>query len=151
MADIRQLHRQDQGHHSESIRRRYYLDPLLRSWTPKVNRSLWLAYQEGYGTDAALVLLEPDAPEGIRYLRGIELALLLDDMVDKGLKLTVVLDSCHSGSISRGEDSLVRGILWSVDVDSECPLHVPLLPQSLASKEEIFRDTVTASHWLLHL
>ncbi len=107
-------------------------------------------YQEGYGTDTALVLLEPNAQRGIRYLRGIELALLLDDMVDKGLKLTVVLDSCHSGSISRGEDSAVRGIPWSVDVDSEFPLQVPVLPQSLASREKIFRDAVTTSHWLLH-
>jgi len=107
-------------------------------------------YQEGYGTDAALVLLEPNAQQGVRYLHGIELALLLDDMVDKGLKVTVVLDSCHSGSISRGEDSVVRGIPWSVDVDSEFPLHVPVLPHSLVSKEKILRDTATTSHWLLH-
>ena len=96
------------------------------------------------------MLLEPNAQRGVRYLRGIELALLLDNMIHKGLKLTVVLDSCHSGSISRCEDSVVRGIPWSVDVDSEFPLHVPVLPQSLVSKEKIFRDTATASHWLLH-
>ena len=107
-------------------------------------------YQEGYGTDAALVLLEPNAQRGVRYLRGIELALLLDDMVHKGLKLTVVLDSCHSGSISRGEDSVVRGIPWNVDVDSEFPLPVPVLSRSLASKKKIFRDTATTSYWLLH-
>jgi len=106
-------------------------------------------YQEGYGTDAALVLLEPDAQQGIRYLRGIELALVQDGMVYKGLKLTVVLDSCHSGSISRGEDS-VRGIPWSVDIDSEFPLDVPVVPQALASQEKILRDTATTSHWLLH-
>jgi len=95
------------------------------------------------------VLLEPNVRQGVRYLRGIELAMLLDDMVDKGLKLTVVLDSCHSGSISRGEDS-VRGILWSIEVDSEFPLHVPVLAWASASKEKILQDTATTSPWLLH-
>lgn len=75
-------------------------------------------YQEDYGTNAALVLLEPTGQQGVRYLRGIELALLLDKMVHNGLKLTVVLDSCHSGSISRGEDLLEQVIemterLWN--------------------------------------
>ena len=107
-------------------------------------------YQEDYGTDAALVLLEPGARRGVRYLRGIELARLLDDMAKKGIKLTVMLDSCHSGSISRREDSRIRGIPWSVDVDSEFPLHVPVLPRSLVSEKKIFRDTATTSHWLLH-
>ncbi len=109
-----------------------------------------VSYQEDYGTDAALVLLEPDARRGVRYLRGIELAGLLDDMANKGLKLTVMLDSCHSGSISRGEDSVVRGIPWSVDIDSEFPLHVPVLPRLLGSEKKVFRDTATTSHWLLH-
>lgn len=50
-------------------------------------------YQEGYGIDAALVLWEPNSSQKARFLRGIELAILLDDMVDKGLKVTVVLYS----------------------------------------------------------
>ena len=106
-------------------------------------------YQEGYGIDAALVLWEPNSSQGVRYLRGIELAILLDNMVDKGLKVTVVLDSCHSGSISRDGDHKVRGIPWSIDVDSEFPLE-SMLPQSSASKEKILRDAATKSHWLLH-
>lgn len=117
---------------------------LQSTKTPK------FTYLEGYGTDAALVLWEPNSSQGVRYLRGIELAILLDDMVDKGLKLTVVLDSCHSGSISRDGDYKVRGIPWSIDVDSEFPPHEPVLPQFLASKEKILRDTATTSHWLLH-
>ncbi|KAL6713006.1 hypothetical protein ACLMJK_009402 [Lecanora helva] len=106
-------------------------------------------YHEGYGTDAALVLLEPSGQRGIRYLRGIELAWLLDAMVSKKLRPTVVLDSCHSGSISRNEDSIVRGIPWSVDVDSEFPLDVPPLPQ-LSVRGKTLRNTETASHWLLY-
>ncbi len=46
-----------------------------------------------------------------RYLRDIELTKLLNDMVAKGLTVTVVLDSCHSGGMTRGRgDVAVRGI-----------------------------------------
>jgi hypothetical protein len=107
-------------------------------------------YQEEYGTDTALVLYEPKSPYKTRYLRGIELALLLDDMVNKGLRLTVVLDSCCSGSISRRKDHLVRGIPWSVDVDSEFPLQAPTPCESVASKKRIFRNASTTSYWLLN-
>lgn len=117
---------------------------LLSTKTPE------FTYQEGYGIDAALVLWEPNSSQGVRYLRGIELARLLDDMVNKGLKVTVVLDSCHSGSISRDGDHKVRGIPWSIDVDSEFPPHESVLPQYSASKEKILRDAATTSHWLLH-
>ena len=108
------------------------------------------SYLEDYGTDAALVLLEPDARCGVRYLRGIELARFLDDMVNKGLKITVLLDSCHSGSISRGEDPIVRGISWNVDVDSEFPLQIQTPSKSLVSKKEILRDANNTFPWLLH-
>jgi hypothetical protein len=40
----------------------------------------------------------PDA----RYVRDIEIAYLLKAMVDKGLVVTLVLDSCHSGGATRG-------------------------------------------------
>ena len=39
-----------------------------------------------------------------RYLRDVELAHLLSAMVAKGLVVTVVLDSCHSGGATRGTD-----------------------------------------------
>ncbi|MGB3759280.1 MAG: caspase family protein [Rivularia sp. (in: cyanobacteria)] len=45
-----------------------------------------------------------------RYLRDIELAKILERMVDKGLIVTVVLDSCHSGGATRGDDCDVRGL-----------------------------------------
>lgn len=45
-----------------------------------------------------------------RYLRDIELAMLLKTMVEKKLLVTVVLDSCHSGGMTRhGTDVAVRG------------------------------------------
>lgn len=57
-----------------------------------------------------------DDPDG-RYLRDVEMTTLLKRMTDKGLIVTVVLDSCNSGGATRGDaeirssiqpDSLVR-------------------------------------------
>ncbi len=50
-----------------------------------------------------------------RYLRDIELAKLLNDMAKKGLIVTAVLDSCHSGGMVRGRNAVsgnvaVRGL-----------------------------------------
>lgn len=53
------------------------------------------------GVDETLVPTDIGKPEG-QYLRDIELALILKRMVDKGLVVTVVLDSCHSGGAVRG-------------------------------------------------
>src|SRR5262249_25090066 len=39
--------------------------------------------------------------QSARYLRDVEIARLLKAMVDKGLVVTVVLDSCHSGGTAR--------------------------------------------------
>ena len=116
--------------------------------TLKSTTDLGLTYRENYGTDAALVLLEPDGQWGVRYLRGFELALLLDDMVNKGLKATVVLDSCHSGSVSRGENYMVRRMPWSIDIDSEFPLQ-STSSGSLAVEKNTLRDAKLISPWLL--
>jgi predicted phosphodiesterase len=63
-----------------------------------------------YGLDESLVPTDIGSP-GTRYLRDLELAHLLKRMADKGLFITVVLDSCHSGGATRGMvDSAVRGI-----------------------------------------
>lgn len=37
-----------------------------------------------------------------RYLRDVEVAMLVEEMIDKGLFVTLVLDCCHSGGIRRG-------------------------------------------------
>jgi hypothetical protein len=52
------------------------------------------------GIDEALVPTDIGNPK-VRYLRDIEFAALLRKMVDKGLVVTVVLDSCHSGGTPR--------------------------------------------------
>lgn len=51
------------------------------------------------GIDEALV--PTDFNNGGRYLRDVELAYMLQKMVDKHLHVTVVLDSCHSGGMGR--------------------------------------------------
>ncbi|HEY1403595.1 MAG TPA: caspase family protein, partial [Pyrinomonadaceae bacterium] len=62
------------------------------------------------GLDESLVPADIGSP-GTRYLRDLELAHLLKRMADKGLFITLVLDSCHSGGATRGMvDSAVRGI-----------------------------------------
>lgn len=58
--------------------------------------------------DESLVPTDISNPEA-RYLRDIELAYILKKMVDKSLVVTLVLDSCHSGGMNRG-DATVRGI-----------------------------------------
>ncbi|MFN6470491.1 MAG: caspase family protein [Nostoc sp. SerVER01] len=59
--------------------------------------------------DEGIVPMDVDAPApGGRYLRDVEVATLLKRMTDKGLVVTVVFDSCHSGGATRG-DTAIRG------------------------------------------
>lgn len=43
-----------------------------------------------------------------RYLRDVEIAVLLKQMAARGLLTTLVLDSCHSGSATRGVEAQAR-------------------------------------------
>jgi hypothetical protein len=84
-----------------------------------------LVHYAGHGGRAKTLFKERKGPDGIdetlvptdigsseaRYLRDLELAKLLEDMVAKGLVVAVILDSCHSGGMIRGgADVAVRGI-----------------------------------------
>jgi serine protease inhibitor len=60
------------------------------------------------GIDEGLVPVDIGQTNG-QYVRDIELGKLLKDLVNKGLIVTVVLDSCHSGGATRGE-AAVRGL-----------------------------------------
>jgi len=110
-----------------------------------------------YGVDESLVPTDIGNSEA-RYLRDLELAKLLQNMVDKQLVVTVVLDSCHSGGATRGgvNDSDIRGLNKNV-VDT-----TPRPQESLvASAEELIqnwlrltqgqqntRNVTAASGWL---
>lgn len=96
-------------------------------------------------TDEGIVPMDIGDRQG-QYLRDVELATLLKRMTDKGLIVTIVLDSCHSGGATRG-DYDIRG---SDEVD--------ITPRSLASlvasREELIRNWKTlteggnSSYWL---
>jgi Caspase domain len=50
-----------------------------------------------------------DIGDGGRYLLDLELAMLLKRMVDKGLIVTVIMDSCNSGGVTRGDAAIRSG------------------------------------------
>ncbi|MGL4498466.1 MAG: caspase family protein, partial [Planktothrix sp.] len=82
------------------------------------------------------------------YLRDLELAWLLKQMEKKGLIVTVVLDSCHSGGATRGGPQ-VRGI----DTIDALPQQMSSL---VASREELLENwlslrQVTRGESSLHL
>jgi hypothetical protein len=61
------------------------------------------------GVDEAFVPMNIGQSEA-RYLRDVELSRLLAAMVDKGLIVSVVLDCCHAGGMTRGVSrARVRG------------------------------------------
>ena len=53
-------------------------------------------------SDESIVPTDFCLPGG-RYLRDVEIATLLKRMTDKGLIVTLILDSCHSGGATRGD------------------------------------------------
>lgn len=82
------------------------------------------------GLDEALVPTDIGNPK-TRYLRDVEMAHILQTMVDKGLMVTIVLDSCHSGGSTRGGTrggAAVRGI--------GRPDHTPRPADSLVATEQ---------------
>ncbi|WP_445240206.1 caspase family protein [Microcoleus vaginatus] len=89
--------------------------------------------------------------ESGRYLRDVELATLLKRMTDKGLIVTLVLDSCHSGEATRGDDVAIRG---TGETDT-----APRDSESLvAQRQELIENwhaltdgipaSITPGHWL---
>lgn len=101
-----------------------------------------LVYYSGHGGRAATVYPELKgslgrdeafAPMDVgydgRYLRDVELAFLLQRLVERGLLVTVVIDSCHSGGATRAAmDAVARGAP-GIDL-------TPRPPDSLAAPRE---------------
>ncbi|KAI0419440.1 hypothetical protein F5X98DRAFT_372850 [Xylaria grammica] len=82
----------------------------------------------------ALVLLASNSRTNIQYLHGPELALELRKMVEKGLKVTLVLDCCQSGCVTRGQmDPSVRFLPYDPAVDAAYP---PVIGSCLSSGDE---------------
>lgn len=57
----------------------------------------------GEQNDEGIVPMDIGDTEEGRYLRDVEMTTLLKNMTDKGLIVTVILDSCHSGGATRGD------------------------------------------------
>lgn len=99
--------------------------------------------------DLALDLLQGTDGNEIRYLRGLELAYLLKQMVDKGFKVTLVLDCCFSASVLRDDDdSGIRYLPYNVKVDSKYP---PRFEKSLQyeADQQGYRHASMLPNWLV--
>ena len=93
-----------------------------------------------------------------RYLRDLELAKLLQNMVDKGLVVTLVLDSCHSGGATRGgvNDSNIRGLPKNIIDTTVRPTQSLVASteeliqnwQRLTQGQQNTRNVTAASGWL---
>ncbi|KAL8365085.1 hypothetical protein RB595_004077 [Gaeumannomyces hyphopodioides] len=72
------------------------------------------------------VLVPSDITRGGKYIRDLEMGILLQAMVNAGLIVTVVLDCCHSGGAVRGDDDPdlgeTRGILEVYKSDPQLDL-----------------------------
>ncbi|KAI5925553.1 caspase domain-containing protein [Camillea tinctor] len=101
-------------------------------------------------------LVPTDIAVGGRYLRDVEFALRLQDMIERGLIVTVILDCCHGGGMSRGDqdsaDNTIRGV-HRIDVTLDDPVTFSQdqqagLRQGLLKRERM-RSAKTIDHWLL--
>ncbi|KAG8525776.1 uncharacterized protein KY384_000536 [Bacidia gigantensis] len=103
-------------------------------------------YKERGTSDVALVLFDPTT--GSRYLRGVDLARLLQRLAKKGLKVTVVLDCCYSGGVTRRGKLMplsTRGVEWDPAIAAQFPLEqVPHLFES----PTVTRDATSEFKWL---
>jgi hypothetical protein len=87
------------------------------------------------GLDEALVPCDIGEP-GSRYLRDVELAVLVRLLVDRGLRVTLVLDSCHSGgALHRIHRDGIEGAV----VRQVPEAHVPNVPSAVAKRELLMR------------
>jgi len=73
-------------------------------------KTIFESLKGSMGLDEALVPCDIGQPNS-RYLRDLEFAKLLEEMVAKELVVTLVLDSCHSGGATRemSGDDRIRG------------------------------------------
>jgi hypothetical protein len=115
-------------------------------------RTPWEPYNEFSNRstgDLALVLLDGGKDNHVKHLWGSRLAFSLKAMVEKGLVVTLVLDCCFSGSVSRRKDPSIRYLPY----DSEPDSNFPLAPeQSLARGADPLanRDASMLPNWLLN-
>ena len=99
--------------------------------------------------DLALVLF--DEANRIRYLHGIELASLMNDMVQRGVFVTLILDCYFAGSVIRHGDrqyTTVRAIDYDSLIDAVYPMSFELRALHQASSDSL-RDAYTLPTWMI--
>lgn len=94
--------------------------------------------------DETLVPTDLGDSEG-RYLRDIELAFLLQKLVDKGLFVTLVLDSCHSGSATRAAGASGEALAMGTTVRGSGTIDTRPKPSLVASDNELVRNWLRIS------
>ena len=88
-----------------------------------------------------------------RYLRDIELAYLLQKMVEKELIVTIVLDSCHSGGATRGAGEAVARGIGRIDTTKRATESLVASDKELIATwqlltQESSRDLTLGNGWL---
>lgn len=79
--------------------------------------------------DECLVLARDDGK--LDYLRGVEIAFLLKQIADKGATVTFVLDCCHAGGATRGDEEDCDGVRGSDEIPDENFFDLNRTPSSL--------------------
>lgn len=97
----------------------------------------------------ALVLLDEEEENGLRYLLGWVLAHWLKAMVDKGLVVTLVLDCCFSATVYRDDDPTIRFLPYDAEIDSKDPLSLAKSPEFGADRPAN-RDASMQLNWLIN-
>jgi Caspase domain len=74
-------------------------------------KTIYPNLKQGMGeqNDEGIVPMDIGDTEEGRYIRDVEMTTLLKRMTDKGLIVTVILDSCHSGGATRGDTEIRSG------------------------------------------
>jgi hypothetical protein len=90
---------------------------------------------------------------GTRYLRDVEIAHLIRQMVDKGLIVTLVFDSCHSAGATRGAGAGAARGISTIDTSKRPTDSLVAPPDELAQswrgvQPEQTRSAQLTSGWL---
>jgi hypothetical protein len=99
--------------------------------------------------DLALVLLDGNEGNDVRYLWGPRMAFSLKAMVEKGLVVTLVLDCCFSASVYRHSDSNVRFLPYNAETDSKFPLDLERIPDA-GVRDSGSRSASMLPNWLIN-
>lgn len=108
------------------------------------------SYSNSSTGDLALVLLDGANVAEARYLPGLELAQIVHTMVEKGVKVTLVLDCCFSGSVVRRDDRIgVRYLDYDPAVDATYPTSIAE-SQTTTLDSSSSRDASMLPNWLIN-